>query len=418
LSEAVDLLIESAGRALFAMAEGSSASEESPRTVPDATEGLSVACRGDRIVAVGAASELAGRFHAARTIDARGRLLTPGFVDSHTHVVFAGDRSGEFIQRAGGADYEQIAAAGGGIRASVRATRGASEDQLYEESLPRLQRMLRSGTTTVEIKSGYGLDLETELRMLRVARRLGETTPMRVVTTFMGAHEFPDDRRDDRQGYVDEVIESMLPAVAAEGLAEFCDVFCERGVFDPEQSTRILEAGKQLGLRPKVHADEMAATGGSEVAAAVGAISADHLMHTTDASIAALREAGVVATLLPGTTFFLGKESYAPARRMIEAGATVALATDRNPGSCTIESMLFIIGLACLRMGMTPAEAFRGATLHGARALGLDGQVGVIAPGASADLIIWEAPSETRLCYEFENRHRRTVVAGGQIITD
>ncbi|MGA1780952.1 MAG: imidazolonepropionase, partial [Planctomycetota bacterium] len=358
------------------------------------------------------------RFHAARTIDARGRLLTPGFVDSHTHVVFAGDRSGEFIQRAGGADYEQIAAAGGGIRASVRATRGASEDQLYEESLPRLQRMLRSGTTTVEIKSGYGLDLETELRMLRVARRLGETTPMRVVTTFMGAHEFPDDRRDDRQGYVDEVIESMLPAVAAEGLAEFCDVFCERGVFDPEQSTRILEAGKQLGLRPKVHADEMAATGGSEVAAAVGAISADHLMHTTDASIAALREAGVVATLLPGTTFFLGKESYAPARRMIEAGATVALATDRNPGSCTIESMLFIIGLACLRMGMTPAEAFRGATLHGARALGLDGQVGVIAPGASADLIIWEAPSETRLCYEFENRHRRTVVAGGQIITD
>jgi len=418
LSEAVDLLIESAGRALFAMAEGSSASEKSPRTVPDATEGLSVACRGDRIVAVGPASELAGRFHAARTIDARGRLLTPGFVDSHTHVVFAGDRSGEFIQRAGGADYEQIAAAGGGIRASVRATRGASEDQLYEESLPRLQRMLRSGTTTVEIKSGYGLDLETELRMLRVARRLGETTPMRVVTTFMGAHEFPDDRRDDRQGYVDEVIESMLPAVAAEGLAEFCDVFCERGVFDPEQSTRILEAGKQLGLRPKVHADEMAATGGSEVAAAVGAISADHLMHTTDASIAALREAGVVATLLPGTTFFLGKESYAPARRMIEAGATVALATDRNPGSCTIESMLFIIGLACLRMGMTPAEAFRGATLHGARALGLDGQVGVIAPGASADLIIWEAPSETRLCYEFENRHRRTVVAGGQIITD
>jgi len=418
LSEAVDLLIESAGRALFATAEGSSASEESPPTVPDATEGLSVACRGDRIVAVGPASELAGRFHAARTIDARGRLLTPGFVDSHTHVVFAGDRSGEFIQRAGGADYEQIAAAGGGIRASVRATRGASEDQLYEESLPRLQRMLRSGTTTVEIKSGYGLDLETELRMLRVARRLGETTPMRVVTTFMGAHEFPDDRRDDRQGYVDEVIESMLPAVAAEGLAEFCDVFCERGVFDPEQSTRILEAGKQLGLRPKVHADEMAATGGSEVAAAVGAISADHLMHTTDASIAALREAGVVATLLPGTTFFLGKESYAPARRMIEAGATVALATDRNPGSCTIESMLFIIGLACLRMGMTPAEAFRGATLHGARALGLDGQVGVIAPGASADLIIWEAPNETRLCYEFENRHRRTVVAGGQIITD
>ena len=415
MSESVDLLIENAGRTLFALC-GEEAGGWRDAPVPDATEGLSVAVAGGTIRAVGPASEIAGRFHAQKSLDAAGKLVTPGFVDSHTHLVFAGDRSGEFAMRCRGADYEEIAEAGGGIRSSVRATRAASEDELYAASLPRLERMLESGTTTVEIKSGYGLDLETELRMLRVARRLGETTPMRVVTTFMGAHEFPDDFRDDRDAYVDQVCETMIPAVAAEGLAEFCDVFCERGVFTPEQTRRVLEAGKAAGLRPKVHADEMAATGGSEVAAEVGAVSADHLMHTTDASIAGLRDAGVVATLLPGTTFFLGKETYAPARRMIDAGATVALATDRNPGSCTVENMLFIIGLGCLRMGMTPLEAFRAATVHGARALGLEGTVGVIAPGAAADLIIWDAPEEGRLCYEFENHLRRTVIVGGTII--
>ena len=429
MTQTVDLLIENAARVLLPTAgsteHGNPTGEDRrPSSQNDqkgangvfGSEGLSVAILGDKIKAVGPASEIAGRFHALKTLDASGRLLTPGFVDSHTHLVFAGDRSGEFEMRCRGADYEEIAASGGGIRASVRATRAASEDELYAESLPRLERMIAGGTTTVEIKSGYGLDLETELRMLRVARRLGETTPARVVTTFMGAHDFPDGFRENRDAYVNLIIETMIPAVAKEGLAEFCDVFCERGVFTPEQTRRVLEAGKAAGLRPKVHADEMAPSGGSEVAAEVGAVSADHLMKTTDASIAKLREAGVVATLLPGTTFFLGKECFAPARKMLDAGLTVALATDRNPGSCTVESMSFIVGLACLRMGMSPLEGFAAATVGGAAALGLTGVTGQIAEGFAADLILWETSHEGRICYEFENHLARTVIAGGNII--
>ena len=429
MSEAVDLLIERAARVLFATpgtAEpggtrptGTLHSGSSPKSKP-AEEPLSgeisIAISGDTIRAIGPANEIAGRFHARKTLDAGGRLVTPGLVDSHTHLVFAGDRSREFEMRCQGADYEEIAAAGGGIRASVRATRAASEDELFDLALPRLERMLASGSTTIEIKSGYGLDLETELRMLRVARRLDESTPAQVVATFMGAHEFPDDFRDRRDEYVDEVCDRMIPAVVEEGLAEFCDVFCERGVFTPEQAKRVLETGKAAGLRPKIHADEMAATGGSEVAASVGAVSADHLMYTPDASIEAMREAGVVATVLPGTTFYLGKPQYAPARRMLDAGLEVALATDRNPGSCTIESLVFLIGLSCLKLGLRPLEAFRAATYAGARALGREDRCGQLAPGLRADCVIWDAPHEGRICYEFENRLPRTVIAGGQVI--
>ncbi len=414
MTSPVDLIIEGVSRLLFA-GETNGPGDFLPGD-PQFLEDVSIAINEDKIQAIGPAKEIAGHFHASKSIDARGKLVTPGFVDSHTHLVFAGDRSGEFEMRCRGADYEEIAAAGGGIRASVRHTRAASEDELFEESLPRLQRMLALGTTTVEIKSGYGLDLETELRMLRVARRLGEATPARVVTTFMGAHEFPDEHRSDRDRYVDEVCEEMIPAVAAEGLAEFCDVFCERGVFTPEQSIRVLEAGLASGLRPKVHADELAASGGSEVAAQVGAVSADHLMMITEKGIEGLRERGVVATLLPGTTFFLGKETYAPARRLIDAGLEVALATDRNPGSCTIESMAFICGISCLHMGMTPLEVFRAATVTGARAVNLENRCGKIAPGFSADLIIWDVAHEGRICYEFENHLPRTVIASGQTL--
>ncbi len=414
MTSPVDLIIEGASRLLFA---GDTSGPGDPLPGDQQfLEDVSIAINQNEIQAIGPANEIAGHFHASRSIDARGKLVTPGFVDSHTHLVFAGDRSGEFEMRCRGADYEEIAAAGGGIRASVRHTRAASEDELFEESLPRLQRMLALGTTTVEIKSGYGLDLESELRMLRVARRLGEATPARVVTTFLGAHEFPDEHRDDRDRYIDEVCEEMIPAVAAEGLAEFCDVFCERGVFTPEQSIRVLEAGLASGLRPKVHADELAASGGSEVAAQVSAVSADHLMMITEKGIEGLRERGVVATLLPGTTFFLGKETYAPARRLLDAGLEVALATDRNPGSSTIESMAFICGLSCLRMGMTPLEVFRAATIAGARAVSLENQCGRIAPGFSADLIIWDVAHEGRICYEFENHLPRTVIASGQIV--
>ncbi|MAJ29406.1 imidazolonepropionase, partial [bacterium TMED181] len=333
-------------------------------------EGVSIAIDSGKIKAIGPASEIAGLFHPAEVVDAQGQLVTPGFVDSHTHVVFGGERSSEFVQRCAGADYEAIAAAGGGIRSSVRMTRETTIEELVESARPRLARMVAAGSTTIEIKSGYGLDLDTELRMLRAIRDLAQECPAEIVATFMGAHEIPDEWRQDRAGYLRLVCDEMIPAVASEGLAEFCDVFCERGVFSPEESLQVLEAGKRHGLQPKIHADEMAASGGSLVAAEVGAISADHLMMTPPEGIEAMKKAGVVATLLPGTTFYLSKPTYAPARQMLDAGLQVALATDRNPGSCTVESMLLIVGLAVQRMGMTPLEAIEASTFGGACALG------------------------------------------------
>lgn len=311
--------------------------------------------------------------------------------------------------RCQGADYQEIAASGGGIRATVRATRGASEEELIGDSLPRLERMVASGSSTIEIKSGYGLDLDTELRMLRVIRKLDELSPARLISTFMGAHEIPDEFRSDRDGYIKLICEEMIPAVAEEGLANFCDVFCEDGVFTPEETQTILETGRDHGLEPKVHADELAASGGSTVAAAVHAISADHLMEITTDGIAGLARSGVVATLLPGTTFFLAKDHYAPARKLLDSGLDVALATDRNPGSCTIESLVFICGLACLQMGLTPIEALRAATIGGAKALGIFDDCGTIEKGKFADLVLWDVPHEDVLMYEFENQVPREI---------
>ncbi|MGE3165473.1 MAG: imidazolonepropionase [Planctomycetota bacterium] len=403
--EKVELLVENCACLLFPNRSG-----EGEEVLRNAT----FAVADGRIRAVGTREELAGRYTARRRIDATGKLVSPGFVDSHTHLVFGGNRADEYMLRCQGVAYEEIAARGGGIRASVRHTRAASEDELFALALPRLLRMARHGTTTVEIKSGYGLDLETELRMLRVIRRLRSATPLRVVATFMGAHEVPDELRGDRQAYVDQVCDTMIPRVAEEGLAEFCDVFCEDRVFTPEESTRILTAGKRHGLRPKIHADELAASGGSRVAGDVGCISADHLMMTDDAGIHALQAGGVVATILPGTTFFLRKPRYAPARKFLDAGLPVAIATDRNPGSCTIESMQFILGLSCLQLGLTPIEAFRAATENGARALGLAATVGSLAPGAAADFVIWEAAEPSQIAYEFANDLPRTVFVAGE----
>ena len=404
MKPSVDLLIEDIGR----LVPG--------KTAP--LEGASVAVDSGKIQAVGPARKLAGLFHPEQVIDGSGKLLSPGFVDSHTHLVFGGERSNEFIQRCAGADYEQIAAAGGGIRASVRMTRETTLDQLLEEARPRLQRMVASGSTTIEIKSGYGLDLETELRMLRAIRQLDSECPAEIVSTFMGAHEIPDEWRDSRQDYIRILCEEMIPAVAEEGLAQFCDIFCEQGVFDPDESLRILRAGIDHGLRPKVHADEMAASGGSLVAGEVGAVSADHLMEITPEGIEALRGANVVATLLPGTTFYLRKPGYAPARSLIEAGLEVAIATDRNPGSCTIESMLFIMGLSVMQMAMTPLEAFRAATHAGAKALAREDLCGSIEEGKRADLILWDVPDEEVLIHEFANEVPRTVWTSGQIVSD
>ena len=324
----------------------------------------------------------------ARTIDGRTLSAVPGFVDAHTHAIFAGDRRGELRRRLAGASYAEIAAAGGGIVSTVRATREASEADLVAATRARLGEMLACGTTTAEIKSGYGLDVESELKQLRAIRQLAASQPIDLAPTFMGAHEIPLDYRSRREDYVRLVVEEMIPRVAAEGLAEWCDVFCETGVFTPEESTRILQAGAAHGLKPRIHADELGASGGSQVAARVGARSADHLIFVPEGGIRALAEAGVVATLLPIAAFYLKLGRFAPARALIDAGVVVALATDVNPGGGFSPSMPFAMTLACFSMGMTFEEALAGATINAAHSLDRAASVGSLEPGKLMDAVL------------------------------
>ncbi|MHB1158970.1 MAG: imidazolonepropionase [Chloroflexota bacterium] len=371
-----------------------------------------------RILAVGATPQVrasVGLAPDARVIDASGLAVLPGFVDPHTHAVFAGDRADEFALRLEGADYLEILARGGGILNSVRATRAASEAQLRDRASGYLAEMLRHGTTTVEIKSGYGLTTEAELKMLRVAAALGRQGPQRVVPTFLGAHAVPPEYRDRPEAYVDLVVEEMIPAVAGQHLARFCDVFCERGAFSVEQSRRVLETGLAHGLAPKIHAEQKSSSGGARLAADLRAVSADHLEHATEEDIAALAEAGTVAVLLPGAALMLMDSRWAPARQLVEAGVPVALATDFNPGSCPILSMPLILGLACLRRMLTPAEAVVAATLNAAHAVGLGSEVGSLEPGKRADLAILDAPSHLHLAYWFGRNLVRTVVKDGRV---
>ncbi len=324
----------------------------------------------------------------ATVLDASGHSIVPGFVDAHTHAVFAGDRRGELRRRLGGASYAEIAAAGGGIVSTVEATRAASEAELVAQSRPRLDEMLANGTTTCEIKSGYGLDVQSELRMLRAIGQLRRSHAIDIVATFMGAHEVPREYRDRRERYVDLVIAEMIPAVAEDGLAEWCDVFCETGVFTPTESQRILEAGLAHGLKARIHADELGASGGSQVAARVGARSADHLIFAPADGIRAMAEAGVTATLLPNAAFYLKLGRFAPARAFIDAAVPVALATDVNPGGGFSPSMPFAITLACFGMGMTFEEALTAATINGAWSLDVAGRTGSLEAGKIADAVI------------------------------
>ncbi len=352
----------------------------------------------------------------ARVIDASGRTVLPGFVDPHTHAVFAGDRADEFGRRLEGADYLDILAAGGGILSTVRATRGASVEQLQARAQSYLEEMLHHGTTTVEIKSGYGLTVEDELKMLRVVSSLGRKGPQRLVGTFLGAHAVPPEYRERPEVYVDLVVQEMIPRVAAEGLACYCDVFCERGAFSVEQSRRVLKAGLAHGLASKIHSEQKSSLGGTRLAAELGAVSADHLEYATEEDIAALAEAGTVAVLLPGAALMLMETTWAPARRLIEAGVPVALATDFNPGSCPILSMPLIVGLACLRRLLTPAEAVVAGTLNAAYAVGLGEEVGSLEPGKRADLVILDAPSHVHLAYWFGRNLVRTVLKDGRVV--
>ena len=384
-------------------------------------QGAAVAIRDGEVVALGPEGQVRSGIQLepdATEIDLGGKLAMPGFVDPHTHAVFAGSREDEFVLRLGGATYSEILASGGGIMSTVIATRQASFDELLALGRERLLTMLAHGTTTVEVKTGYGLDTETELKLLKVAKELARQTPLQVAITFMGAHVVPSDYRERPDRYVDIVVEEMIPAVAQEGGAKFCDVFCEAGVFTPEQSRRILEAGLRHGMIPRLHADELEASGGSQLAAALGAVSADHLVHVPVEGIAALAENGVVAVLLPGTTFSLPSSRYAPARDLIAAGVPVALATDYNPGTCPTPSMQMVMALACRQMRMTPAEALAAATVNAAHSLQMGGAVGSLAVGMRADLAVFDVPSYDFIPWHFGTNLVDKVFAGGALVVD
>ena len=348
-------------------------------------EGGALACFEDRVVYAGPAATLAAAVAGtpqARFIDLHGRYsIVPGFVDGHTHAAYAGDRRAELRRRLAGASYAEIAAAGGGIVSTVAATRAASEAALVESTRARLDEMLACGTTTCEIKSGYGLTTAAEVKMLRAIRTLARTHPLSIISTFMGAHEVPIEYRSARDRYVDLIVDEMLLAVAGESLAEWCDVFCEEGVFTPDESRAILQAGQRHGLKARIHADELALSGGSRVAAEVGARSADHLIYVDETHARMLAEHNVVATLLPSAAFFLKLGRYAPARMLIEQGAAVALATDLNPGGGFTTSMPFVMSLACFGMNMTLVESLVAATQNAAWSLDRHDCVGSLEPG-------------------------------------
>jgi imidazolonepropionase len=353
-----------------------------------------VASDGEHVIAAGSTSDVRAAVAIdgeTRVVDGRGRSLVPGFVDPHTHVIFAGDRRDELRLRLSGAAYADIAASGGGILSTVRATREASEDVLAEATGARLAAMLAAGTTTCEAKSGYGLTTASEVRALRVLRRLDAAQPIDIVSTFMGAHEVPPEYRGRQAEYVRLVIDEMLPAAA--GLAEWCDVFCDRGFFTPDESRAILEAGVRAGLKPRIHADELAASGGSQVAAEVGARSADHLVYADEESLAALARGGVIATLLPCAAFYLKLGRFAPARAMIAAGIPVALATDVNPGGGFSTSMPFAMTLGCFGMGLTFEEALVAATINAACSVDRQDVAGSLEPGKLMDAVLVDGPA-------------------------
>jgi imidazolonepropionase len=348
-------------------------------------------------------------------LDASGKVVLPGFVDSHTHMMFAGNRAHEFALRSQGATYQQIAEAGGGILNTITHVRAASKKELKKQTLRSMNAMMKHGTTTVEIKSGYGLDFDSEVKMLEAINELKDEEMMTVVPTFIGAHAYPPEYKQNKQAYVDLILEKMIPYVGKKKLAAFCDVFCEKGYFEIEESEKILNAGKNWGMMPKIHAEELSPLGGAELAARVGAVSADHLEHVTEQGITALQKAGVVATLLPGVSFFL-HHGYAPARKLIDSGVAVAIATDFNPGSCMSFSMPMMMTIACTQMRMTPEEALVASTLNAAAALNMSASVGSIEVGKNADLIIADVPDWKFLAYHFGANHIVTTIKNGTIL--
>ncbi len=415
--EKLDLLIVNADE-LITLA----GSSQKPRTGKQMRElgiirngGLAV--KDGRIVAVGKTIDVTKVFKAENVISANGKIVLPGFVDPHTHLVFAGSREDEFQMRVEGASYMEILSAGGGILKTVKDTRKASVEKLVDVGLKTLDVMLEHGTTTAEAKSGYGLTTKDELKILEVVRRLNQLHCVDVVSTFLGAHAVPTEYKGNTQGYVNLIVEDMIPKVSEKGLAEFCDVFCERGVFNLEQTRRILVAGKNYGLKPKVHADEMSMLGGAELASDVGAVSAEHLLFSSNEGVKAMADKGVIAVLLPAAAFSLMMGRYADAKLMIDFGVPVALGSDFNP-SCWIENMQLVIAFACHFMRLTPAEAITAATINAAYAIGRASEIGSLEAGKKADIVILDVPDHKFLGYRFGVNLVDKVVKNGRLVVD
>ncbi|MFQ5823618.1 MAG: imidazolonepropionase [bacterium] len=396
----------------------------SPEFVPGSflriEDGALAAFQG-KIVLVGKTSNVESqieRLENSEIVDATGKTITPGFIDCHTHPIFYDTRENEFEWRTLGKNYEEIAMAGGGIRSSVRSLRKASKEELVKATLPRLDRFLAHGTTTIEAKSGYGLSVEDEIKSLEVIAELNKIHPLELIPTFLGAHEIPDEYRKNRKNYINLIINKMIPLVLERNLAEFCDVFCESHVFSLDESRQILTAAKKAGLKIKIHADQLSHNGGASLAAELDAVSADHLEYTAEKDWQVMLEHQVLPVLLPGAVFFLGKEKYAPAKAMLKVGLPVAVATDFNPGTCMSESMPLILTISCLKLKLKPSEALTAATYHAALAIDRGNLLGTLEVGKRADLVIWDVPNYRHLPYHFGVNLAKTVIKSGKIVCE
>jgi imidazolonepropionase len=379
-----------------------------------------IALAGGRIVAIDQTTKLLKKIKPAKNtkiIDANGKLVTPGLVDPHCHPVFGGNRANEFEMRLAGKDYLEIATAGGGIKSTVKATRKASPQQLYENGKKAVDKMLAGGTTTIEGKSGYGLNTLSEVKILKALEQIGKDSPATIVQTFLGAHEIPEEYANRPDDYVALVCGEMIPTVASQGLAEFCDIFCEKGVFSPKQTRVVLQTAQAFGLKLKIHADQLHSTGGAELAAEFGAVSADHLDCVAHEGIHLMKKAGVIAVLLPGSVLVLDLKKRAPARQMIEYGLPVAIGTDFNPGSSPIQSMPLTMSLACVMFKMTPAESLCAATINAAYAIDRGDKYGSLAPGKMGDLVIWDAEDYREIPYWVGHNLVSTVIKSGKQVT-
>ena len=409
----VDLIIKNAGELLTL----------SPSSLEESGLGIirkgAITVKEGKIFWIGKTEELPKKFGLGKDgqeIDATGKVVMPGLIDSHTHLIFAGSREKEFEQRIQGLSYLEIAERGGGILSTVEATRKASFDELLLLGKKRLDRMLSKGVTTIEAKSGYGLSLQDEMKILKVMKALQEVHPIEIVPTFLGAHTIPREFRDARARYIDLLTKEMIPRVAQERLAEFCDVFCEEKAFTLEESKKILETGKGYGLKPKIHADQLSPGGGAELAAEVDAFSADHLEHVSQTGIERMAEKGVTAVLLPGASFFLSMKKFPPAREMIQKGVYVSLATDLNPGSSMTESLPLMMTMGCTMYKMVPKEVIQGTTIHAARSMGRENEIGSLEVGKQADILLLAIPNYRYLPYHFGVDHVEVVIKKGRIV--